>query len=126
MLTFTFNLPHAPLAAHGRGIPSEAVAELLRIQNRAYRPLVNRNGKLGYSREPREEIAHIPKSNRMPDAPHSVKVETQVVDGIEDLGKYLVGRVQVPQVCARVPLADPARAIRVNRTLISSVSRLLD
>jgi hypothetical protein len=32
--------------------------------------------------EPREEIAHIPKSNRMPDAPHSVKVETQVMDGV--------------------------------------------
>jgi hypothetical protein len=42
----------------------------------------NWDGKPGQSMEPREEIAHIPKSNRMPDAPHSVKVETQVVDGV--------------------------------------------
>jgi len=42
----------------------------------------NWDGKPGQSMEPREEIAHIPKSNRMPDAPHSVKVETQVMDGV--------------------------------------------
>ena len=44
--------------------------------------IYNWDGKPGHSKEPREEIAHIPKSNRMPDAPHSVKVETQVVDGV--------------------------------------------
>jgi hypothetical protein len=44
--------------------------------------VLQRNGKLGDCRLPREEIAHIPKSNRMPEPPHSVKVETQVVDGI--------------------------------------------
>jgi len=42
----------------------------------------NWDGKPGQSMEPREEIAHIPKSNRMPYAPHSVKVETQVMDGV--------------------------------------------
>jgi hypothetical protein len=56
-------------------------AEVLRIQNRTL-VFNNWDGKPGHSMEPREEIAHIPKSNRMPDAPHSVKVETQVVDGV--------------------------------------------
>jgi hypothetical protein len=41
-----------------------------------------------------------PKSNRMPDAAHSVKVEAQVVNCVEDLGKYLVGRIKMPQVSA--------------------------
>jgi hypothetical protein len=41
-----------------------------------------------------------PKSNRMPDAAHSVKVEAQVVNCVEDLGKYLVGRIKMPQVGA--------------------------
>ena len=52
--------------------------------------------------------ARIPKSNRMPDAPHSVKVETQVVDSIEDLGQNFVRRINVPQVSARIALAHTA------------------
>lgn len=56
----------------------------------------NWDGKPGQSMEPREEIAHIPKSNRMPDAPHSVKVETQVVDGVQDLRQYFIGCIKMP------------------------------
>src|SRR6266496_4525583 len=126
MLTFTRNLPHTPLASRGRGIPSEAVCGAVTYSEPGFLTTGYRNGKLGYSRQPREEIAHIPKSNRMPDAPHSVKVETQVVDGIKNLGKYLVGRIQVPEVGARVPPAHPARAIRVERTLIGRVTGLLN
>ena len=76
--------------------------KLLRIQNRTYlQPGTNWDGKLGYYSDYRQlETARIPKSNRMPDAPHSVKVETQVVDCVEDLGKYLVGRIKVPQICS--------------------------
>lgn len=62
--------------------------------------VLQRNGKLGDCRLPREEIAHIPKSNRMPEPLHSVKVETQVVDGVENLGKDLVRSVQMPEICA--------------------------
>src|SRR5215831_1789962 len=72
--------PHTPRHAWRQGDSSHyEFAELLCIQNRAS---FNRNGKLGHCRLPREETARIPKSNRMPDALHGVKVETQVVDGI--------------------------------------------
>jgi hypothetical protein len=36
----------------------------------------------------------------MPDAAHSVKVEAQVVNCVEDLGKYLVGGIKMAQVSA--------------------------
>jgi len=52
--------------------------------------------------------ARIPKSNRMPDAPHSVKVETQVVDSIEDLSQNFIRRINVPQVRTRIALAYTA------------------
>ena len=43
--------------------------------------VLQRNGKLGYCRLPREEIARIPKSNRMPDALHSVKLVSSQNEG---------------------------------------------
>src|SRR6266496_218568 len=52
--------------------------------------------------------ARIPKSNRMPDAPHSVKVETQVMDCVEDLSQDFVRRINVPQIGPRVALAHTA------------------
>src|SRR5438067_151876 len=92
-----------------------------------FTPGTNWDGKLGYSSDCRQsETARIPKSNRMPDAPHSVKVETQVVNCVEDLGKYLVGRIKVPQVGPRVALAHAAGAIWVKRAIVPSVSRLFD
>src|ERR1700686_166642 len=36
-----------------------------------------------------------PKSNRMPDAPHSVKVVAEVVDGIQNLRQHFVGRIKM-------------------------------
>ncbi len=42
--------------------------------------VLNRNGKLGDRRLPREESAHIPKSNRMPEPLHSVKAVPGWVD----------------------------------------------
>src|SRR5436305_1544185 len=88
-------------------------------------PGTNWDGKLGYSSDCRQsETARIPKSNRMPDAPHSVKVETQVVNCVEDLGKYLVGRIKVTQVGPRVALAHAAGEIWVMRAIVTSVSRL--
>src|SRR5437667_3715523 len=52
--------------------------------------------------------ARIPKSNRMPDAPHSVKVETQVVDSIEDLSQNFIRRINMTQIGPRVALAHTA------------------
>src|SRR5579872_469918 len=36
---------------------------------------------------------HSPKSNRMPDASHSVKVVSQIVDGIQDLRQDFIRRI---------------------------------
>ena len=75
---------------------------------------------------PQEKAGPVPKRNRMTHRPHSVKVEAKIVDGIQDLGQNLIGSIKVPQISPRIPLADPAAAIGVQRALISGVSRLLD
>src|SRR5258708_31776722 len=49
--------------------------------------------KVFRSLRPPEENRHFPKLDRMPDAPHGVKVETQVVDGVQDLSQDFVGRI---------------------------------
>jgi hypothetical protein len=62
----------------------------------------------------------------MPDTPHSVKVETQVVDGIEDLRQDLVRGIDVPQVGARIAAAHAAWAIRVKRAFVPRETGLFD
>ncbi len=62
----------------------------------------------------------------MPYPLHSVKVETQVVDGIEDLRQDLVGRIKVPQIGTGIPPADAAPAVGVERTLILGIAGLFD
>src|ERR1041384_7819591 len=62
----------------------------------------------------------------MPDAPHSVKVVAQVVDGVEDLGEYLVRRIEMTQVGARIAAANPAGTIGIERALVPCVACLLD
>ena len=52
--------------------------------------------------------ARIPKSNRMPDALHSVKVETQVVNSIEDLRQDFVRGINVAEIRARIAPAHSA------------------
>src|SRR6266436_1195781 len=95
------------------------------IQNRT--SLQNkRNLEWRASECPPERNARFPKLNRMPDAGHFVKVETQVVNGVQDLRKYLVGRIKMPQVASRVAAAHPAGAVRIERSLVSGVARLFD
>jgi hypothetical protein len=62
----------------------------------------------------------------MPDAPHSVKVVGQVVDGIENLRQEFIRRIKVTKICARVAAANLAGATRVERVLVAGVSGLLD
>ena len=47
-----------------------------------------------------KETARVPKSNRMPRQPHSINVETQIVDGVQDLPEQLIGRTKMTQVGA--------------------------
>src|ERR1700727_1217726 len=62
----------------------------------------------------------------MPYPPHSVKVETQVVDSVQDLGQHFVGCVKMTQIGARIALADAAATIWVERTAILGVAGLFD
>ena len=75
---------------------------------------------------PRKKLGPTPKRNRMTHRPHGVKVEAEVVDGIQDLSQDLIGGVEVPQVSARIALADAAAAIGIQRSLISGIPGLLD
>src|SRR5262249_45694924 len=70
--------------------------------------------------------ARTPKSNRMPDAPHSVKVETQVVDRIQDLRQYFVRCIKMAQIGPRIASAHAAGAARIERPVIARVARLFD
>ena len=103
--------------------------ELLRIQNRTF---LTTRYKLGWqakadpSNSHQKENERFPKSNRMPDATHDVKVEAQVVDGVQDLSKYLVCRIKMPQIGARIAATHSARTFGVKRALVSSVPRLLN
>jgi len=115
--------------APGRLARCDLSRELLRIQNRTF--LTNRY-KLGWqakadpSNSHQKENERFPKSNRMPDATHDVKVEAQVVDGVQDLRKDLVCGIKMPQIGARIAAAHSARTFGVERPLVSSVPRLLN
>src|SRR5580704_6728963 len=80
-------------------------------------------GRLPWSRfrsrpDVSKKTRRFPKLNRMPHPPHGVKVETEVVDRIQDLRQHLVRRIKVPQVGTRIALPHAAGAIRVERALI--------
>ena len=45
---------------------------------------------------PWEKLDPIPKRNRMTHRPHGVKVEAEIVDGIQDLRQNLIGSIQMP------------------------------
>jgi hypothetical protein len=47
-----------------------------------------------FGHKPRE----LSKLDRLPHRAHSVKVEGQIVDGIQNLRQHLVGDIQMPQV----------------------------
>jgi hypothetical protein len=44
----------------------------------------------------RKKMGLVPEQNRMPYRPHGVKVEAQVVDGVQDLRQYFVRCVEMP------------------------------
>ena len=58
--------------------------------------------------------------------PDSVKVEAQVVDGVQNLGQHFIGRVEVTQIGAPVARTNPARAVRVQGAIVARIAGLLD
>src|SRR5579864_8993703 len=62
----------------------------------------------------------------MPYPSHSVKVETQVVDGVQNLPQYFIRTIEMAQVGARIAPANTAVAIWVKRSLVLGIARLLD
>lgn len=73
---------------------SRALAEILQLLTRTRDPVL----LLWQRPDVRQTTASSPKSNRMTYPAHRVKVEAQVVDGIQDLGQELVGRIKMAQV----------------------------
>src|SRR3984957_3456108 len=67
-----------------------------------------------------------PKSNRMPHPPHSVKVETEVVDGIQHLRQKLIGCIEMAEIRAGVAPAKPAAAVWVECVFVLDITRLFD
>src|SRR5437660_8520360 len=51
----------------------------------------------------RKKLGFIPKCNRMTHRPHSVKVEAQFVNGVQNLTQYFVGCMKIPKIGSREP-----------------------
>src|SRR5690242_6573525 len=51
----------------------------------------------------RKKLRSIPKCNRMTHRPHSVKVEAQVVNGVQNLRQYFVRCIEMPKISSRIP-----------------------
>ena len=54
----------------------------------------------------------------MPDGPHCVKVEGQVVDGVQNPRQCFSRGIEMSQISARIAGADPAAAARIERPRI--------
>src|SRR5205814_1707981 len=74
----------------------------------------------------RKKLGSIPKCNRMTHRPHSVKVEAQVVNRVENLSQYFVRCIEMPKISSRVPGTNTAAAVRIEWASVSSVACLLD
>src|SRR5438105_2240154 len=74
----------------------------------------------------RKKLGSIPKCNRMTHRPHSVKVEAQVVNRVQNLSQYFVRCIQMPKISSRVPGTNTAAAVRIEWASVSSVACLLD
>src|SRR5438445_12127577 len=74
----------------------------------------------------RKKLGSIPKCNRMTHRPHSVKVEDQVVNRVQNLSQYFVRCIEMPKISSRVPGTNTAAAVRIEWAFISSVAGLLD
>src|SRR5256884_2160690 len=58
--------------------------------------------------------------------PHSVKVEAQVVNRVQNLSQYFVRCIEMPKISSRVPGTNTAAAVRIEWASVSSVACLLD
>src|SRR6266704_6931409 len=74
----------------------------------------------------RKKLESIPKCNRMTHRPHSVKVEAQVVNRVQNLSQYFVRCIEMPKISSRVPGTNTAAAVRIEWASVSSVACLLD
>src|SRR5437667_705437 len=74
----------------------------------------------------RKKLGSIPKCNRMTHRPHSVKVEAQVVNRVQNLSHYFVRCIEMPKISSRVPGTNTAAAVRIEWASVSSVACLLD
>src|SRR5947208_3027439 len=74
----------------------------------------------------RKKLGSIPKCNRMTHRPHSVKVEAQVVNRVQNLSQYFVRCIEMPKISSRVPGTNTAAAVRIEWASVSSVACLLD
>src|SRR5262245_40885909 len=70
------------------------------------------------------KIGELTKSNSLPDLQHGVKVEGQTVVCAESISQQLAAQVKMPDVGARIPAANPAPAILIQRSLIRPESRI--
>src|SRR3954468_21281607 len=74
----------------------------------------------------RKKPGEFPKPYRLPHCAHGVKVEGQVVDGVEHLRKHFVRRIKVTKIGARVARTNLASTIRVEWPFVEGITGVLD
>src|SRR5688572_19915723 len=73
-----------------------------------------------------KKSCEVPKRYSMPYGPHSVKVEGQVVHGVEHRRQRLIRRIKVPQIGAGIARTNAAPASRVEWAFVGGVTGILD
>src|ERR1700719_225167 len=113
-------------------LDSPAETRLVRVA-RALQTLYTRSGRLasGWARRIARaqlcrEICKLSKTDSLSDLPHYVKVKVDIVMGGEDGCGDFSGSEEMPKIGARVAAANRARALRIDRTLVFDVARVLD
>src|SRR5438309_1651764 len=74
----------------------------------------------------RKKFGSMPECHRMTHRPHSVKVEAQVVNRVQNLSQYFVRCIEMPKISSRIPGTNTAAAVRIEWASVSSVACLLD
>src|SRR5215469_2865974 len=74
----------------------------------------------------RTESQEVPKTDRLADFAHHVKVKVHVMEGGERGAENFARRKKMAEICARIPLAGWAGAIFIDGTWIFCIARIFD
>src|SRR5688572_32443894 len=87
---------------------------------------LRRSGRRSRAKELLPESLKRPKRYSVPDPPHGVKVEAQIVQRVKGGRGHFPGHVQMTEIGSRMAPAGVAPAGRIDRRLVVRVAGVLD